>query len=180
MDDIKKFVTKLNKTKKEEYEAFIRDVVESYEVACEDILQSFCEKHDYVYEEDAWVAGDIGTIALIGDFYVDIQTMIHDLENDIPKDEFIKWYDYSVDCHIYGLKFPNYENWCKGAPRYTPEEIEKVKKVYLQKIFNGIDAISSKEYFKEEKNISQIMKDSTFIKKLTDLITDNINGEKYK
>ena len=58
-------------------EAHIKLLKENYEKACNEYLKAFCSTYELQYEEDAWVAGDVGTIALIGDYYIDFQNMIY-------------------------------------------------------------------------------------------------------
>lgn len=69
------------------------ELFENYQKACNDYLHAFCDKHDFLYEEDCWVADQPGTVALIGDFFVGMETIITDINEDAPEDEFIKWYD---------------------------------------------------------------------------------------
>ena len=99
----------------------------NYEKACNEILKAFCQTYELQYEEDAWVAGDVGTIALIGDYYIDFQNMIYMLDNGIAFEEFLRWYDYSLDAHDLGLDTPNFTSWCKGCPRLTKEQIQGIK-----------------------------------------------------
>jgi len=106
---------------------FFEEKYKEYKGCCNWILFSFCGKHEYEYEEDLWVAGDIGTIALIGDLYVDLQDMITDLNNNAPKEEFLKWYDYSLEVYQLGLNNVNYKSWLNGCPRYTDEELKMIR-----------------------------------------------------
>lgn len=100
---------------------------ENYENACNEYLNAFCSTYELQYEKDAWVAGDVGTIALIGDYYIDFQDMMYMLNNNIAFDEWLRWYDYSLDAHDLGLDVPNFPSWCKGCPRLTEEQIQGIK-----------------------------------------------------
>lgn len=84
-------------------------IIDDYKKACEEVLKAFCEKHDYLYEEDSWLGLHVGHSAMIGDYVVGMDVMLEDLEKDIDEREFIKWYDYSIN----GGRF-NYHTWLMG------------------------------------------------------------------
>ena len=107
--------------------AHIRLLKENYENACNEYLMAFCYQYELQCEEDAWVAGDVGTIALIGDYYIDFQNMMYMLDNGIAFEEWLRWYDYSLDAHDLGLDVPNFPSWYKGCPRLTEEQIQEIK-----------------------------------------------------
>ena len=107
--------------------AHIKLLKENYENACNEYLKAFCYQYELQFEEDAWVAGDVGTIALIGDYYIDFQNMMYMLDNDIAFEEWLRWYDYCLDAHDLGLNTPNFPSWHKGCPRLTEEQIQEIK-----------------------------------------------------
>jgi hypothetical protein len=103
----------------------VPEVIISHRKACNAVLKAFCDKHGYRYDaDDAWVAGDAGEIASIGDLFVDMSAMLYDLEADVPEDVFLEWYDYNLQCYSRGLRNLNYKSFVMGAPRYTQEEID--------------------------------------------------------
>jgi len=105
-----------------------------YEDACNDYLRVFCEKHNFDYEPDCWVANDVGGIAGICDtYFFDMETIITDIQKEAPKDELLKWYDYCMDMHyLDSVTTPNYKSWLKGCPRKTQAEIENLCKMKLE------------------------------------------------
>ena len=101
---------------------------ERYKNICNEYLQRFCIKQGYHYEpDDAWVAGDAGGCATIGDYVFGFDEIRYDIDNDVPKGKIIAWYDYVLEIRTLGLpKTINYPSYCKGAPLpYSREEIEK-------------------------------------------------------
>lgn len=100
---------------------------EVYERGCENYLMLFCEKHEYGYEPYSWVGSDIGGVACIGDYFVDMHTMRVDIDENAPKDEFVKWYDYCLAAHEFGLNEPNFKSWIHGCPRTSDETFEKFR-----------------------------------------------------
>lgn len=73
------------------------ELFENYQKACNDYLHAFCDKHDFPYEEDSWIANQPGTIAMVGDFFVGMDTIVTDINEDAPEEEFFKWYDWLMD-----------------------------------------------------------------------------------
>ena len=109
---------------------------------CNKYLKKFCEKHEYTYEPDCWVANDPGTIANIGDMFVSMENIRYDLDNDIPEENFEKWYWKSLEVYeLVGEKFMNYENFCKGCPDYwTEDKLESIRKA-KQRVIEARDAL---------------------------------------
>lgn len=107
---------------------------DNYIKACNDYLFNFCVKHGFDYEPNDWIAGEPSVIE-IADLFISLSDMITDIEMDAPVDEYIKYYDYSMDCHYADIPCMNYENWLKGAPRYDRELLSKKSKEAQDKIF---------------------------------------------
>lgn len=100
---------------------------------CNEYLKAFCERHEYEYDPD-WVGGDIGTIAIVGDYFVSMDVIRYDVDNNIDEKQFLKWYDYTL--LLESLDLPrkiNYSSWCKGAPLpYNNEQIEKIREAHAR------------------------------------------------
>ena len=106
---------------------YIQLLNQRYTEACEDYLKAFCEAYELPYEKDSWVGNEVGTIALVGDYYIDFQDMKYMLDNDIAFENWLRWYDYCLDAHDLGLDTPNFPSWQKGCPRLTKEQIQDIK-----------------------------------------------------
>lgn len=106
-----------------------------YEKACNAYLKAFCEKHGYDYQDAAqsWVGGEVGGITECSDLFVNMENIIADIDLDVPKEEFIKYYDYclrvgSID---YGkIRTPNYRSWITGCPRLDEAQIVRLEKLH--------------------------------------------------
>ena len=100
-----------------------------YEEACEDYLKDFCDAYDVRYEEDSWVAGDVGTIACVADYYFDFNEVIkYSVDNDLHDwEELMRWYDYTLFANEYNQNVPNWQSWVKGCPRLSETEQEKLR-----------------------------------------------------
>lgn len=107
----------------------------NYEDACNAYLRAFCQKHGYD-EDDAvnsWAAGDVGGIASVGDEFVNMDTIIADIDMQAPETAFGEWYDYCLRLHMISedITTPNYRNWLRGCPRKTVEEFAALEDAHL-------------------------------------------------
>lgn len=118
-----------------------------FENLCEEYLRIFCTKHELDYEEDAWV-GQVGEVAMLGDYFVNFHDMRYDIDNEVPEEAYFEWYDYDLRCALAECSRKiNYPSWCKGAPKpYSEEELRNIEKMR-----NEIDEATRKfhEYLKE-------------------------------
>lgn len=102
-----------------------------YEDGCNAYLQLFCEKHEFDFEDakDCWVSGDVGGITSCGDYFVDMWTMIDDIELDAPEEDFFKWHDYCLRANELGLDFPNFKSFVKGCPITSEETFKRLESI---------------------------------------------------
>lgn len=113
-----------------------------WQILCSMYLRKFCDKHEYTYEPDCWVANNPGTIACVNDMFVSMEDIRYDIDNDIPEESFEKWYWKSLEVYeLVGEKFMNYENFCKGCPDYwTEDKLESIRKA-KQRVIDARDAL---------------------------------------
>lgn len=112
-----------------------------YNHVCNAYAKAFAKKHDYQF--DGWVADEAGTVACFGDYFFDFKDIKFDIDNEVPKEKFLEYYDASLDYSFLNIEremimeelidnklrpFPNYKNWLKGAPRPTQEEMDRLRK----------------------------------------------------
>lgn len=120
-----------------------KEVAEAY-------LKAFCEKHDYDYENDSWIGGRVGEVAVLGDDFYDLNDIRYDIDNNIPAGEIEKWTAYFL--RLEELECPkkiNFQSWCKGAP--LP---------YSEDMLNNIE--DARERVKEaKKELESLLKDET-------------------
>lgn len=100
----------------------------NYAEACEQYLKAFCDKYEFQYEKDAWVGGDYGGVAMLGDFFFQMEEMRYMLLNGVAFDDWLANYEYCLDAHELGFDMINLRSWCNGAPRLSAEEIEQRRK----------------------------------------------------
>ena len=102
-------------------------IKEAFESVCEEYLIVFCYMYDLGYEKDAWVAGEPGTVANIGDYFVNFDDIRYCVDNCLGWDDFIGNYDYNLEASYLGLPYINLPSWVKGCQRPTKEEIQKLR-----------------------------------------------------
>ena len=73
------------------------------------------------------MGGCVGDITCVGDFFIDMRTIITDIEMDAPEEEFLKWYDYNLVADEFGFTTPNFESWLRGCPRVPQESFDKLE-----------------------------------------------------
>lgn len=99
---------------------------------CDEYVRQFCKKHGYDIEWDlkndlVWVRNDPGTIACVGDMFVDMEDIRYDIDNDIPEDKYEEWYWTSMSRCDYDIPYMNYKSFCQGCP--DPVSKDQVKKI---------------------------------------------------
>jgi len=110
-------------------------IKKQHKMACDAYLRAFCEKHGYDIEDARWVADRPGEIAEVCDYFVDMTTIIDDIDLDAPEEEFLKWYDYTLELGMMGKKgLPNFRSWVRGCPRCREQDIAKLRVSYQNKI----------------------------------------------
>ena len=107
---------------------------------CDEYLKAFCDKHGFRVEDAYWIGDDPGTMAHIADYYIDMDDLRYDIDNDIEEGVFFEWYDFDDEIreleqglrayeHISELKHIGYQRYCiSGIFPYTEEEIEGIRK----------------------------------------------------
>lgn len=113
---------------------------EYFEKGCNEYLRLFCEKHDFDFEDakESWVRNKVGEVVCVGDYFVDMNAIITDIERNAPEHEFCDWYYYNIEAHEFNLPAPNFDSWLMGCPRTSEETFAKLRelKAELQGFIN--------------------------------------------
>lgn len=119
---------------------------ERYREICDEYVSKFCQLYNLIpFDDDVWVANEAGTIACIGDLFLDFHDVIkYSVDNGLTDyDELLRWYDYILFAHEYGLSTPNFKSWTEGCPRLNEEEQKKL--IMIRKNLNEeIDKFKTK------------------------------------
>ena len=100
---------------------------QEYEHICNRYLVEFANKYDLSLEPDAWVGGDVGTVAYVSDYYFGFDDIRRCVDEDVKWEDLIEWYDYNIEVGILGLTTINLKSWLMGAPRVNQMRIKEIK-----------------------------------------------------
>ena len=104
------------------------EVLENYNNACNDVVKAFSERYEVNVSEEDWVAGEVGgAICINEEFFVGMEILIIMLKNNVPWEEFLRWWDYNMDANLLGLNTINFVSWLTGAPRLSKEQLDGLK-----------------------------------------------------
>lgn len=86
---------------------------QAYKKAVNAYRKSFEKKHNLTFEY--WVNDEVGTIAGFnnGMYYIDFRDMKLDIDNDVEKNKFFEWYDYTLEEHYRKQPIINYKTFLK-------------------------------------------------------------------
>jgi hypothetical protein len=113
------------------FQLYTKQLQTQYRNACNAYLFAFCQKHEFEYDENAWVANRPGEVACVADYFVDMQTIVDDIDLDAPEDVFFEWYDYTLELGSMGVQgLPNFRSWVKGCPRKSEQEIQEIRDLH--------------------------------------------------
>lgn len=100
---------------------------QEYEHICNRYLVEFANKYELSLEPDAWVGGDVGTVAYVSDYFFGFDDIKRCVDEDVKWDDLIEWYDYTLEAVPLGFNNINLKSWLMGAPRASKEDIAEIK-----------------------------------------------------
>lgn len=86
-----------------------------FESITQQYVEAFLRKHGFFEEENGeyveydWVVGEVGGILCLADYFINYDDIRRDIDNCIPKTEFLEWYYFCLE----GDTKINYKNWLK-------------------------------------------------------------------
>lgn len=111
----------MEKTLKQRYE----ELAEEYR---ETLVKKFYPD-EVPFADSYWVADEIGgTLDLKQDFF-DYDTIRYIVDNDVQYETWENWYQYCQEVGDFGISTPNLKAWCKGCPRLSDEQVERLVKL---------------------------------------------------
>lgn len=131
-----------------------KDLAVRYNAVCNEYVVAFCNAYGIALDtSDIWVAGDVGTIACIGDLFLDFNSVIkYAVDNDLKDyDELLRWYDYTLFASEFNQTIPNFDSWCKGCPRLSEKEQENLKSL-KKSLFDAIESCKNKTQGNHKNN----------------------------
>lgn len=105
-----------------------------YESACNNYLYQLLSDWGYDYSANIgwWVGDDVGGIyCLEDDIFIRIDDIVYCVDNNISKDDYTYYTDYTTRCNNFGLETMNLNSFIKGAPRISDESFETLEQLKL-------------------------------------------------
>lgn len=99
---------------------------QEYEKICNRYLVEFANKYEFSLEPDAWVGGDVGTVAYVSDYYFGFDDIRLCVDENVKWQDLIECYDYNLEGGMLGLNQINLKSWLMGVPRASKEHIAKI------------------------------------------------------
>ena len=108
---------------------------ERYEQVANDYVKELCRRFDPDYDGymPDWICDKVGgTLDDLWGYYINFDDVRLIIDENIPFDDFIKWYDYCLECHAISpdITTPNLRSWIKGCPRMRQEELDHLKELH--------------------------------------------------
>ena len=89
--------------------------LKAYYKAIEDLTKIFCKKYFdevYTYDKNDWVAGDIGDVICINDYWFSMTNIEVAIKYNATRKELLDWYDSILEGKE--INFKNYLKYYRG------------------------------------------------------------------
>lgn len=134
----------------------MRNIIkEHFEAAANEYAKLFCEKHDIEFKDTYWVQHDVGGQLLLDDDFrcVNMDDLRYDIDTDQPKGQWEAYWDYCMRVGAFNGQWCNYPSWCKGCPRYSEEEMQKIEQAQRDVEYAKQALKDLMEKYKQEKEL---------------------------
>ena len=90
---------------------------ENFEALANLYVEAFLRKHGLFDDENgdyydwSWVAGDVGGIVEVADYFIVVDDIRYDIDNFVQKDLFFQWYNFRLKNEESKI---NYKSFAKG------------------------------------------------------------------
>jgi len=143
-------------------------IKKSYETIRDNYVLNFLNKNDWelnmsdIKDECYYIGG----VVSYGDYYFDFDDIRYDVDNDIPKGEYFKYYDYVLEHSMNGYPNINYKTYLMGYrhKKRTPY------KEFMYRFKNRIKSI--KRFIKSKLIINRDKKMKESINKFKELLKE--------
>lgn len=83
------------------------------------------------------MAGDVGTITCISDYFFDFNGVVkYAVDNNLHDyEDLVAWYNYCMFAHDFNQTIPSFDAWSRGCPRLSKSEQQRL--IDLKMDFNA-------------------------------------------
>ncbi len=109
-------------------DAVKKNLKEKWEAVCNGYLLELLNMWEIDSCYGYWVSDEIGGTYIFSDENpISIDEIIFAVENDVEYETYIAWIEYVCFAHEYGQTIPNFQSWCKGCPRLSESEQQRLR-----------------------------------------------------
>lgn len=108
-------------------ERLYRKIRQDWEDICTKYVNAFIKKHNIEDDSWYWVGNNPGTILCICDYFISMDDLRYDIDNNIPEEKFDEWYWKSIDSSFQNKSLINYPSFCKGLVEELKDKKRKRK-----------------------------------------------------
>lgn len=104
----------------------------------------FISKH---FDDDAdyfWIGDEVGGLVEINDYVISFLDIVRDIDEDVPKEMFFEYYDYSVEVKEYLNRNINYSSYIKGLRFNSLDKVKELRQE-INKLLSEIDKDNTDE-----------------------------------
>ena len=110
------------------HNAVKKHLKEKWEAVCNGYLLELLNMWETDSYYGYWVSDEIGGTYIFSDENpISIDEIIFAVENDVEYETYIAWIEYVCFAHEYGQTIPNFQSWCKGCPRLSESEQQRLR-----------------------------------------------------
>lgn len=114
--------SKTDKTLKEEFE----NVANKYRYK---LVDMYFADEEGVRPDSLWIGGESGGMLEVNDYFFGFDDIRYIVDNNLPYDVFVSWYDYCLTVGGLNINTPNLKSWHHGCPRLNDEQIANIIKI---------------------------------------------------
>ena len=109
-------------------DAVKRNIKEKFKDAVNGYLLELCNMWE-LDPANGWFVGDeVGDVWCYGDYiFIGFDDMRYVVENDVSYETYFDWQEYCVFANEFNQDTPNLNAWCKGCPRLSESEQQRLR-----------------------------------------------------
>ena len=109
----------------------LQQLKKDYEAACNGYLGELLRMWELDAYYGYWIGDEVGGVYDYGDgmFTINMDDIIHCVDNDVTREQYIEWQEYICDAAEFGFATPNLRSWMKGCPRTSAETFKHLREI---------------------------------------------------
>lgn len=111
------------------HNAVKKHLKEQWDAVCNGYLLELANMWEWDCKSDGyWIGDEVGDVWCYGDnIFIGFDDMRYVVENDVSYETYSEWQEYCVWANEFNQDTPNLNAWCKGCPRLSESEQQKLR-----------------------------------------------------